>query len=212
MKVFLIFAFVIGGLSVVAQEHVIPRGFGVLAEKTGDLDKDGIPEKVIVYNTTDTTDEGITRKLYILKYVDSKWIGWKQSANAVLKSQQGGMMGDPFEGIEVKNGLLIVSVAGGSSWKWAHQDKYRFQNNEFELIGYTSNAGKPCEYWTDIDFNISTGKIIYKKEYEDCDKNQEIYKRETETFYRKSIRLNLKNRYLKEIKIVLPKYKHELYL
>ncbi len=163
MKVFLIFAFVIGGLSVVAQEHVIPRGFGVLAEKTGDLDKDGIPEKVIVYNTTDTTDEGITRKLYILKYVDSKWIGWKQSANAVLKSQQGGMMGDPFEGIEVKNGLLIVSVAGGSSWKWRTRISTGFRTMNLSSSAIQAMQVSPVNTGQTLTLIFPPGKSSTKK-------------------------------------------------
>ena len=57
-----------------------------------------------------------------------------------------------------------------------------------------------------------SGKMIYKKEYEDCDKGQEIYKKEEEIFYKKGIKLNLMNRNLQDIRIVLPKYKHELYL
>ena len=73
-------------------------------------------------------------------------------------------MGDPFEGIEIKNGILIINHWGGSSWKWSLSDKYRFQNNQFQLIGHTSNCGKPCEYWMNCDFNISTGKVIIKKE------------------------------------------------
>src|SRR5688500_16038747 len=194
------------------QERVIPKGYLLLEEKTGDLDKDGISEKVMVYNTTDSTEDGIGREIFILKKAGEQWNVWKRSTNAILRSSEGGMMGDPFQGIEIKNGLLIISLAGGSSWKWSHEDKYRFQNNEFELIGYTSNAGKPCEYWINLDFNISTGKMIYKKEYEDCEKDQAIYKKEEEVFYKKGIKLNLGNRNKQEIRIVLPKYKHELYL
>ncbi len=95
------------------------------------------------------------------------------------------MMGDPFEGIEIKNNVLLISHFGGSSWKWTNVDKYRFQNNQFELIGYTSNFGKLCEYWANFDFNISTGKIACKKEFEDYDNNQAIYKTETEVFFKK---------------------------
>jgi hypothetical protein len=72
--------------------------------------------------------------------------------------------------------------------------------------------GKPCEYWIHIDFNLSTGKIIYKKEFEDCEKGQEIYKTENEAFYKKGISIDLNNRNSKELKIISPKYKHELYL
>jgi hypothetical protein len=65
----------------------------------------------------------------------------------------------------------------------------------------------------DVDFNISTGKISIKKEYEDCDKAQEIYKRENEEFvYKLKNKITLENRHKDEIKIISPKYKHEIYL
>jgi len=184
----------------------------MIEEKMGDLDGDGISERVIVYDTNDTTEDGIVRELQVLKKSNETWTIWKKSRNAVLKSQEGGMMGDPFEGIEIEKGILIVSLSGGSSWKWSYKDKYRFQNGNLELIGYSNFFGKACEYWEDIDFNLSTGKIIYKKEFEDCDKGQEIYKTEKEIFYKKGISIDLSNRNSKKLKIISPKYKHELYL
>lgn len=196
----------------IGQQTAVPPGFELIEEKYGDLDRDGIAERVIVYNTADTTEDGVVRELQILKQSHNQWRVWKNSRNAILKSQQGGMMGNPFEGIEIRNGLLILSFSGGSSWKWFYKDKYRFQHNEFELIGHSEIYGKLCEYWMDVDFNLSTGKIIYKKEYEDCDKGQEIYKRQNEVFYKKGVLLNLGNRNVKRLKIVSPKYKHPLYL
>ena len=212
MKLLIVIAFILSTITSFGQKHFTPPGYEVIDQKDGDLDGDGIGEKVIVYNTTDTTDDGIVRELHILKQSQNNWTLWKQSRNAIRKSKEGGMMGNPFEGIEIDKGILIISFSGGSSWKWFYKDKYRFQNDEFELIGYSTVFGKPCEYWANFDFNLSTGKIIYKKEFEDCEKEQEIYKTEKETFYKKKISINLNNRNLKEIKIVSPKYKHELYL
>lgn len=207
---FIIFIFYCA--NVLAQDTPTPTGFEILAEKVGNLDKDEAEEKVIVYNTTDTTEDGIVRELRIFKLSNNEWGLWSKSRNAIKKSKEGGMMGDPFEGIEIDNGVLKINSAGGSSWKWNYTDKYRFQNNEFELIGYSTSYGKLCEYWEEIDFNLSTGKIIYKKEFEDCKKGQQIYKRESETFFKKGVSINIKNRNLKDHKIISPKYKHELYL
>lgn len=193
-------------------QGTLPKGYQIIAEKTGDLDRDGINEKVIVYNTQDTTEDGIVRELCIFKISNGHWKLWKKTKNAILKSQEGGMMGDPFEGIEIVNGVLIISVSGGSSWKWWHQDKYRYQNNQFRLIGYTSHSGKICEYWEDVDFNLVTGKCNVKKEFEDCDKNQEIYKTENEVFYKKGVIINMESRTTMEVKLISPKYKHEFYL
>jgi hypothetical protein len=214
MKTTIAIIFLLADFYCIGQDYLTPNGFEKIEEKFGDLDKDGVPEKVIVYNTTDTMEFGVVRELQILKKSGKKWIIWKKSKNAVLKSQEGGMMGNPFEGVEIEKGILIINLSGGSSWKWSRNDKYRLQNNEFRLIGCTVSYGKPCEYWMNFDFNLFTGKIEYQKEYESCNdgEGQKIYKTETETFYKKEVLYNLNNRYLKETKIITPKYKEELYL
>ena len=56
------------------------------------------------------------------------------------------------------------------------------------MIGYSTHYGKLCEYWADFDFNLSSGKVNYKKEYEICDEKTEestISKIEKETFNEK---------------------------
>jgi hypothetical protein len=201
-----------------AQSTTIPAGYEVLQQVTGDLDKDSIAEKVVVYNTPETNPEtdGIIREIIIYKKTNEGWKTWQHSKNAILDSRSGGMLGDPFEEIRLEKGILVISHAGGSSWKWGHEDKYRFQNKRFELIGYSSLYGKPCEYWTDVDYNISTGKIIVKKAYEQCDDDgepQKVNKTENETFKQKpGVSIHLGNRNQIDIKIVTPRYRHEIYL
>jgi hypothetical protein len=199
------------------QADAIPKKFIAIKEAYGDLDNDGVKEKVVVYNMSDKEDEinGVDREVIIFKKDKEKWAIWQRSTNAVGNSKEGGMMGDPFEDIEVKNGVLLISQSGGSSWKWGHTDKYRYQNNQFELIGYTSNYGKPCEYWENFDFNVMTGKVVVSKEYETCDGEevQKVYKKENESFsYKLAKKITLNNRSKSEVKIITPKYKHELYL
>ena len=202
-------------LTIFGQDIPIPENYVILDTVSGDLDNDGKKELVVAYNTTqeDESYKNIPRELRIYKMQDGKWTVWKKSHQALLASRDGGMMGDPFEKIEIKNGILHISHYGGSSWKWGHTDKYRYQDGEFYLIGYSSISGKFCEYWTDVDFNLSTGKMVVKKEYEDCETSEpEIYKRENETAYEKGIKITLQNRNKKAIKIVTPKYKHEIHI
>lgn len=55
------------------QDVLMPKGFEILAEKVGNLDGDEIEERVIVYNTTDTTEDGIVREIRIFKLSNNKW-------------------------------------------------------------------------------------------------------------------------------------------
>lgn len=200
------------------QQSRIPKEYQPIKEIYGDLNKDGKDEKVVVYNMSDKEVDmnGINREIIIFKKEKDEWMIWQRSKNAIGNTRDGGMMGDPFEDVEIKNGILSISQSGGSSWKWSHTDKYRYQNNSFELIGYTSHYGKPCEYWVTVDYNIVTGKINVQKEYEKCendDGDQVVYKKENEDFqYRLKKKILLENRKQSEVKIISPKYKHELYL
>ena len=206
------------GLSLPAQEVKLPPHYKLYYEVLGDLDKDGISERAVIYDVPDSTDSlgGTPRELIIYKNTGGKWVIWQRSRSAILDSKSGGMMGDPFQELEIDNGILKILQAGGSSWHWSRYDKYRFQNGRFELIGYTSEFGKHCVEWTSIDYNISTGRISARKTYDQCDDNGEnlkTVKEEKEQFSHKlNTLVHLGNRNEAEVKIVSPKYKFELYL
>lgn len=210
MKITFCFLFGFINLFCFAQEEFKPARATVMETVDGDLDGDLVPEKVIIYNTKDTTDYGNIREIQIFKKVNNKWTILEKSRNAILKSNDGGMMGDPYQSTEIKNGILMITQAGGSSWKWGYTDKYRFQNGHFELIGYSSSSGKPEEYWTDVDFNLSTGQLTFEKEVENT---KEYGKSKKEIFVKKGLKINLQNRNLKDQrKIILPKTKETVYL
>lgn len=200
------------------QQDDIPKAYTLLKEVYGDLDKDSVDEKVVVYNmNNDTTNEEgaeyrTNRDMIIYKKTKTSWHIWKRSTQAIMNNGDGGMMGDPFSSLEIKNGILEIVHFGGSRTKWNFTDKYRFQHSEFALIGITSFSGGPCEYWEKIDYNISTGKIIYSYEEEDCDKETaKIVNSKKETFYHKLKKKPLlQNRTEGNTKIFSPKYKVEL--
>ncbi len=197
------------------QSIPVPENYVIIDSVEGDLDKDGIKEMVAAFDTRKPIEEfdNIPRELHIYKKKSNKWILWKKSEQALYGSRDGGMMGDPFDKIEITNGVLLISQAGGSSWKWNVTDKYRYQNGEFYLIGYSNIFGKPCEYWTEIDFNLNTGKLFAGKEYEDCQGDEpKTIKKENETIWKKGIKISLQQRNNKEIKFTTPRYRHEIYI
>ena len=208
----LLFLTLIGIQTMSGENLPIPKNYSIVDTVKGDLNKDGIDELVIAYNTQKEKEDAFEIGIYdaqLRELKDQRVQGHDGSG-----SRDGGMMGDPFGEIEIINGILLVSQNGGSSWKWGHTDKYRYQDGEFYLIGYSSNYGRPCDYWTDVDFNLLTGKMIIKKEYESCENGdeQKIYKREKETVKKKGLIITMEKRNEKEIKIVTPKYRDEIYI
>lgn len=193
-----------------AQKEFQPKNSTINESVDGDLDGDKIPEKVINYNIPTDNDSGDIREIQILKKINNKWTILEKSRKAIYGSKDGGMMGDPYQSTTIENGILDITHYGGSSWKWGGTDKYRFQNGHFELIGISSENGKPEEYWTTIDFNLSTGKLVFNKEVTNT---KEYGKSKNEIFIKKGLKINLQNRHQeKQREIVLPKTKEKVYL
>ncbi|NHN25016.1 hypothetical protein FIA58_004925 [Flavobacterium jejuense] len=165
----------------------IPKTFKILDETEGDLDKDGIPEKVIVYDTEKETDLGTERQIYIYKNNNGKWEFWKKAIGAVLPSQHGGMMGDPFDEISIERNCIVINHFGGSRQKWNYTHRFRYQGGDFQLIGATVNFGSPCDYFETMDYNLSNGKINYEKETEDCENDTSKVEKEEMVMKRKTL-------------------------
>ncbi len=146
-----------------------PAGYEEIGQATGDLDGDKVDEKVIVYNTSKEGDFGKEREILIFKNENNTWKLWHKSAGAVLPSDNGGMMGDPFQSIMIEKGVIAIEHFGGSRQKWTYTHRYRFQNEAWKLIGATIIYGSPCDYFEDLDYNLSTGNFVYTKENEECD-------------------------------------------
>lgn len=210
MKTIFCFLSLISTTFCFAQKEFQPINSTINESVDGDLDGDKILEKVIIYNIPTNDDSGDIREIQILKKVNNKWTILEKSRKAIYGSKDGGMMGDPFQSTTIKNGILNITHYGGSSWKWGSTDKYRFQNGHFELIGISSENGKPEEYWTTVDLNLSTGKLVFDKEVVNT---KEYGKSKNEIFIKKGLKINLQNRHQeKQREIVLPKTKEKVYL
>lgn len=198
-----------------AQEISIPKNYQILDSISGDLSFDSIKELVVVYNTApDTSDNGVERELIIYKKSNLGWEIWKRSMQALYHSKGGGMMGDPYAGIEIKNNTLRISHYGGSGAKWSNTDTYRFQNSEFYLIGFDDYNGRLCDAFNELSFNLSTGKIIAKQYTETCNDSLEPISNSTqqETWYYKNLRITLQERQGKQLVLVSPKNNWEFYI
>ncbi|MCY0978196.1 hypothetical protein PGH12_17705 [Chryseobacterium wangxinyae] len=210
MKTIFCFLSIIFSTLSFAQKEFQPKNATINETVNGDLDGDKIPEKVIVYNIPTNDDSGDIREIQILKKINNIWTILEKSRKAIYGSKDGGMMGDPYQNTTIENGILNITHYGGSSWKWGGTDKYRFQNGHFELIGISSENGKPDEYWTTVDFNLSTGKLVFDKEVTNT---KEYGKSKNEIFIKKGLKINLQNRHQeKQREILLPKTKEKVYL
>ena len=195
--------------SISLPDRVVEQSELILGQVDGDLDKDGVAEKVVVFARDLEWESTSPRDLVIYKQKGANWEEWVVTQNAISHADEGGMMGDPFGDIQISNGVLHISHFGGSSWKWGRTDKFRFQDGAFYLIGYSSSYGKPCEYWEEIDYNLSTGDCVFNFEpdvCEDYDSGEDYGPQREEKFKHKMDKLpTLNNRRTFEYEFVSPK-------
>ena len=149
--------------NVTAEEYIEQEtddNFKVIVSNVrGDLNNDGIDDLVTVKQDTVNEERPYRLRIY-LSQTDQKSKLVLSSDSAIVSMKSKGNIGYAvtlFTGVEIKKGTLIINheLTRGS---FSHQ--FRFQNNEFELIGFRSGgvSGRDVE---EIDFNLSTGdKII----------------------------------------------------
>ena len=160
----------------------IPDNYAVLDTAAGDLNLDGIPDLILVLrkNGEDTLSDVIDHPekrplLILLRDTDNELKLTRKNDNTVLCIDCGGVMGDPYMGITIRNGYFSVEHYGGSSWRWTRIITYKFskQDNEWYLHKDGSesyHASVPEKIETIIKTTNDFGKVkfdefdIYKEE------------------------------------------------
>lgn len=144
-----------------AIETILPARFGIIGTTQGDLNKDDLMDiAVIVADTSETVE--FDAPVYLGIYFKNSNGSYDLnivSTTAILCMKCGGVMGNPFAGIEITpKGILQIYHYGGSVERWGYLDKYRFQNGAFYLIGHMYTESSPDSPKTkSTDTNLITG-------------------------------------------------------
>lgn len=141
-----------------------------ITEVEGDLNQDNLPDKVIV--TQDTLSETAPYRLQIFFKQPNGDFKLIVSSTKIIKPQypegrEGYSSEDFFSNVTIKNGILSIN---SDLLRGYTTHKFRFQNGNFELIGYTANYSDGRGEMTKTDFNLSTGIHITKTQRYDRDK------------------------------------------
>jgi hypothetical protein len=154
----------------ISAEAFVPSGWKIMAQAEGDLNKDGIPDAALVLRESAEEKEGadtadMKRILVILFGASSG--GYKLSATskeAVLCKDCGGVFGDPFVGIKIVRGVIVIDHYGGSRNRWGYTHRWRYQDGDWFLVGLTSRQEDILEGTSEVtDINLITGNRIVEK-------------------------------------------------
>ncbi|MDI9258237.1 hypothetical protein [Flavobacterium sedimenticola] len=149
-------------LSSLAQSDSLELNFSVLiSEVKGDLNKDQLEDKVIV--TQDTIDNYAPFSLQIFFAQTDGTFKLTVSSTNVIEAQYQNGKGEykepgGFESVTAKKGVITFRY---QTLKGYFEHKFRFQNENFELIGFTQ-FHETAEEKTTVDFNLTNGRYITK--------------------------------------------------
>lgn len=133
----------------------IPKGYEAIAEKKGNLNLDKTEDCILVLRkvteeTTSNMDEGKPDKRIVLLLLGQKDGSYKlayKNQNVADCIDCGGVFGDPFSGISIKNGYFSIEhkIAGGHHWEQIITFKFNKTKNNWYLykdhfINYVLNT------------------------------------------------------------------------
>jgi len=165
--------------------HFIPKGYTEFENYYGDLNKDGREDCVLLIKKTDTTnivtnrfDQKVDRNrrgiIVLFKNGKEYHLADKNYDCFSSENEDGGVYFPPQLSIEIKNEKLYVHYRHGRYGFWKYT--FRFQNSNFELIGFdsSSNYGPIINRETSINF-LTKKKLIKENTNENAEGGDEVF-------------------------------------
>ena len=146
-------------------QSLIPKNWKIIDTAFGDLNNDKTEDLALVLeyylpitenraygdNDTELIKEFQRPRILAIYFKKlDKYTFVIQNNNFILRSEEGGTMGDPFKNINIANHNLYLAFEGGSNWRWKLNYEFKFQNNDWNLISannmyYNSDSGEMTE-------------------------------------------------------------------
>lgn len=164
-------------------KNFIPENYAVLDTVSGNLNLDNFVDMIVVLKkigeekTSDVINNPEKRPLLILiGEAKNKFKLAERNDNTVYCIDCGGIMGDPFMEIVIKNGYFSVEHYGGSAWRWTRVITYKYSKEENNWFlhkdgGESFHATEPEKVEKSIKTIKDFGKVLFKDFdiYEDDD-------------------------------------------
>lgn len=145
----------------------IPEGYSLFEELSGDLNKDGVNDYVLIIKGTDRDyiersqwGEIVDRNRRGIIIVLNKGNHYEKVVDNrtcfLSEVEDGGVYYAPELSIEIRRGMLNVDYRHGRYGSWGYI--FRYQNNTFEMIGFDSYYSRGPIGIEKVSINYSTNK------------------------------------------------------
>ena len=164
----------------------VPKGYSLFQQYKGDLNKDGKPDVVLMIKGTEKSkwvdDEcrgRLDRNRRGLIILFKRKNGYEQILRNDTcfssENEDGGIYDAPELELYIIKNTLHIYFAHGRYGCWNYI--FRYQNNDFELIGYNHNRCIRYVTYYNLDINFSTRTRVYEENLNvDDNEKEEHYK------------------------------------
>ncbi|WP_349663109.1 hypothetical protein IZU89_08870 [Cellulophaga lytica] len=164
----------------------IPKGYAEFEKYFGDLNKDGLEDCVLIIKKSDTAnivtnrfDKKVDRNrrgiVVLFKNEKGYELTDKNYNCFSSENEDGGVYFPPELWVKIENEKLYIHYGHGRYGYWKYT--FRYQNSNFELIGYDSSSNRGPITMTETSINFLTKrKLVKENTNENADGGDEIFK------------------------------------
>lgn len=160
---------------------LVPQNWKIIDTATGDLNDDNIDDLAMVIeyhlpitenraygdNETELIKEFQKPRVLAIFFRNKQtgnFVFSIQNNNFILRSKEGGTLGDPLREIAIQNKHLKLNFEGGNDWRWKLNYEFKFSQNDWKLMAaknvyYHSETGELTEH----QYNFSDRRAYSKK-------------------------------------------------
>ena len=150
-----------------SAEQFTPDNWTIIDQVYGDLNNDATDDLAVVFefnrsidetrvygdNHTDIIKETQKPRILAIFFKDKSTGNYRlstQNNDFILRSEEGGKLGDPLQQIVIKDQQLYLRFQGGSEWRWELGYTFKFENKDWFLTSainlyFNQNSGDMTE-------------------------------------------------------------------
>jgi len=189
-----------------SAEQFTPANWTIIDQVRGDLNNDTSDDLAVVFefnksidetrvygdNNTDIIKETQKPRILAIFFKDKSTGVFSlstQNNDFILRSEEGGKLGDPLQQIAIKDQQLYLRFQGGSEWRWELGYTFKFENKDWFLTSainlyFNQNSGDMTERVYDFKTRelFTTIGNLYRRDIANRKTSEVLYFSQLRTF------------------------------